>query len=171
VRVVFGPYDQDTDHPWHQLERGEIALTAAAEQIKAVAAEEGLDYHFERYQVVNTFDAHRMAQLARSLGLGGEVHERLLRAQLVEGAILDDPDTLVRLAVEIGVPEAEARRVADSDAFTGEVTADIRLAQEFGITGVPFFVFDRRYGVSGAQPSEVFRQTLEAAFEDAAASD
>ncbi len=137
-------------------------------RVTALAAAEGLEYHFERYQVVNTFDAHRMAHLGRSVGLGDAIHERLLRAQLVEGKILDDPDTLARLAVEVGVPEAEARRVAGSDAFTEEVHADIRLAQEFGITGVPFFVFDRRYGVSGAQPSEVFRQALETAFEGAA---
>jgi predicted DsbA family dithiol-disulfide isomerase len=137
-------------------------------RVTALAAAEGLEYHFERYQVVNTFDAHRMAHLARSLGLGDAAHERLLRAQLVEGEILDDPDTLVRLAVEIGVPVAEARRVAGSDEFTDAVVTDIRLAREFGITGVPFYVFDRRYGVSGAQASEVFRQALQTVFEETA---
>ena len=72
----------------------------------ALAAAEGLEYHFETYVTVNTFDAHRVTHLAKSLGLGLPIHERLLRAQLVEGEILDDPDTLVRLAAEVGVPEA-----------------------------------------------------------------
>jgi predicted DsbA family dithiol-disulfide isomerase len=139
-------------------------------RVTALAAVEGLDYHFERYQVVNTFDAHRLTHLAKSMRLGPAAHERLMRAQLVEGEALDEIETLVRLGAEVGVPEAEARRALASDAFAADVTADIALARALGAGGVPFFVIDRRYGVSGAQPAELFLQALEAASADSGAA-
>jgi predicted DsbA family dithiol-disulfide isomerase len=139
------------------------------ERVTRLAADEGLDYHFDRYQVVNTFDAHRLTHLAKARGLGPEAHERLLRAQLVEGEILDDVDTLVRLGEEIGVPAADVREALESDAFAAEVTADLRLATAFGVSGVPFLVLDRRYGISGAQPTEVFLDALRAAGAEARA--
>ena len=137
------------------------------ERVVSLAAAEGLEYHFETYVTINTFDAHRVTHLAKSLGLGLPIHERLLRAQLVEGEVLDDPDTLVRLAAEVGVPEAETRRVLESDAYTAEVEADIAEAHALGVNGVPFFVIDRRYGISGAQPADLFLQALETARRDA----
>ena len=146
----------------------------SAEQVRAMndrvvglAAVEGLEYHFDRYVTVNTLDAHRMSHLARSQGLGPEMHERLFRAQFVEGAVLDDPDTLVRLAVEVGVDEAAAREVAESDAYADEVAGDIREAKMLGVSGVPFFAIDRRFGISGAQPTELFASALEQAREAA----
>ena len=138
------------------------------ERVVALAAAEGLDYHFDTYVTVNTFDAHRVTHLAKAMGLGLPIHERFLRAQLVEGEVLDDPDTLVRLAAEVGVPEAETRRVLDTDAFAAEVRADIEEARALGITGVPFFVIDRRYGISGAQPAALFLEALRTAHHDAA---
>jgi predicted DsbA family dithiol-disulfide isomerase len=133
----------------------------ANERLVALAAAEGLDYHFETYRVINTFDAHRVMHLARRHGLGSEAHERLLRAQLVEGELLEDADTLARLAGEIGVPEDETRAVLAGSQFVDDVNAEIRDAAMLGCTGVPFFVFDRRFGVSGAQGSDVFAQVLE----------
>jgi predicted DsbA family dithiol-disulfide isomerase len=138
------------------------------ERVVALAAAEGLDYRFDTYVTVNTFDAHRVTHLAKAMGLGLPIHERFLRAQLVEGEVLDDPDTLVRLAAEVGVPEAETRRVLDTDAFAAEVRADIEEARALGITGVPFFVIDRRYGISGAQPAALFLEALRTAHHDAA---
>jgi predicted DsbA family dithiol-disulfide isomerase len=140
-------------------------------RVTELAAAEGLEYHFETYRVVNTFDAHRVMHLAKAQGLGTQAHERLLRAQLVEGEILEDHDTLVRLAAEVGVPAADTRRVLGSDAYTDDVNADIALAGAFGATGVPFFVIDRRYGVSGAQPAELFLEALETAYREAAAAE
>ena len=139
-------------------------------RVTELAAAEGLEYHFETYRVVNTFDAHRVMHLAKAHGLGTEEHERLLRAQLVEGEILEDHDTLVRLAAEVGLEVDETRRVLASDAYAADVEADIALAQAFGAGGVPFFVIDRRYGVSGAQPAELFLEALETARRDAAAA-
>jgi predicted DsbA family dithiol-disulfide isomerase len=84
------------------------------DRVTALAAAEGLDYHFELYKVINTFDAHRVAHLAQAQGLGEAIQERFLRAQLVEGQALDDPETLVRLSVEVGVPAAEVAEVLAS---------------------------------------------------------
>jgi predicted DsbA family dithiol-disulfide isomerase len=142
-------------------------VAAMNQRVTALAAAEGLDYHFERYMAVNTRDAHRMAHLAKARGLGSEMHERLLRGQLIEGAVLDDPDTLVRLAVEVGVPEDDARQVVESEAYASEVADDIREAHELGVNGVPFFVIDRRFGISGAQSTDLFRATLARARDEA----
>jgi predicted DsbA family dithiol-disulfide isomerase len=138
--------------------------------VVALAAAEGLAYDFDRYVVVNTLDAHRVAHLATSQGFGGAIEERMLRAQLVEGEVLDDPATLVRLAGDVGVPAADVEAVLASDAFTAEVEDDVRTGLALGLTGVPFFVIDRAVGVSGAQPAEVFVRALEVAAERAAVS-
>jgi len=130
------------------------------ERVIGLAAAEGLQYDFDRYQVINTFDAHRVAHLGASLGLGDAIEERLMRAQLEEGEVLDDPSTLVRLASEVGIPEEETRTMLETDAYADAVRADIDEAHELGITGVPFFVIDRRFGISGAQPAELFGRAL-----------
>lgn len=172
VEVEWRSFQLNPAHPVGKREPLEASLAAKMgrtiaqvremnDNVTHLAALEGLEYHLERYQVVNTFDAHRLAHLGKSLAIGPEVHERLLRAQLVEGEVLDEPETLVRLGEEVGIPAADARAMLGSDAFADEVRADIALAESFGITGVPFFVIDRRYGVSGAQPREVFLEVLQ----------
>ncbi|MCW6010302.1 DsbA family oxidoreductase [Micromonospora sp. CPCC 205371] len=140
------------------------------EQVTAGAAGEGLAFGFGRAHVVNTYDAHRVTHLAKAHGLGPEAHERFLHAHFAEGATLNDPDTLARLAVEVGVPEAEVRRVLASDEYSGDVDADIRDARTLGASGVPFFVLDRAFGISGAQPVETFLTALQRAYDHAAAS-
>lgn len=137
------------------------------ERVTELAAIEGLHYDYDHAVMVNTFDAHRITHHAKSQGLGGEMHERLMRAQLIEGETVNDVDTLVRLAEDIGVEGT--REVATSDKYTAEVEADIREARLLGATGVPFFVLDRKYGVSGAQPVEVFASALRQAQENSAA--
>jgi predicted DsbA family dithiol-disulfide isomerase len=144
-------------------------IRAMNDRVTALAAAEGLAYDFERYQVINTFDAHRVAHLGKVRGLGDPIQERFLRAQLVEGEVLDDVDTLVRLSEEVGVPGDEVRDVLATDRYAAEVVADIREAGQLGISGVPFFVIDRRYGISGAQPADLFLQALETARTEALA--
>jgi predicted DsbA family dithiol-disulfide isomerase len=146
-----------------------VQLREMNERVTALAAAEGLAYDFDRYVTVNTFDAHRVTHLAKSRGLGLPIHERLLAAQLVEGEVLDDVDTLARLAAEVGVPEADTRRVLAGDEFADAVRADVDEAHALGVHGVPFFVLDRRYGISGAQPSELLLDALETARREAAA--
>jgi predicted DsbA family dithiol-disulfide isomerase len=180
VQVTWRSFQLNPDYPVgshethdsylaHKLGVTPAQVEQLNERVVALAAAEGLDYHFETYVTVNTFDAHRVTHLAKALDLGLPIHERFLRAQLVEGEILDDPDTLARLAAEVGVPEAETRRVLASDAYAAEVRADIEEARAIGVNGVPFFVLDRRYGISGAQPAELFLEALQAAQRDAAA--
>jgi predicted DsbA family dithiol-disulfide isomerase len=130
-------------------------------RVVALAAAEGLRYDFDRYQVINTFDAHRVAHLGRELGKGDAIQERFLSGQLERGETLDDPDTLVRLSEEVGVPADEVRDVLATERYADAVREDIREAGMLGITGVPFFVLNRRYGISGAQPAELFLQALE----------
>jgi predicted DsbA family dithiol-disulfide isomerase len=131
------------------------------DRVVALAAAEGLQYDFDHYQVINTFDAHRVAHLGRELGKGAAIQERFLSGQLERGETLDDPDTLVRLSEEVGVPGDEVRDVLATDRYADAVREDIREAGMLGITGVPFFVLDRRYGISGAQPAELFLGALE----------
>ena len=130
------------------------------ERVVALAAAEGLAYDFDRYQVINTFDSHRVAHLGATLGLGDAITERFLSGQLEQGEVLDDPETLVRLGSEVGVPADEIRDVLAGDRFADDVRADYDEARSLGIQGVPFFVIDRRFGISGAQPTELFVQAL-----------
>lgn len=145
----------------------EAQAAAMNERVSALAAQEGLDYHLEQARYANTFDAHRLIHLAAAHNCQQEVKERLLRAYFTEGAAIGDPETLARLAAEAGIDPDEARGVLDSDAYAGDVLADERQARELGITGVPFFVVDEKYGVSGAQPAELFKEVLERAWSDA----
>ena len=124
-----------------------------------MAAADGLEFHFDRVQPANTFDAHRLTHLAKAHGLQDAMKERLQRAYLTEGELLSDHATLVRLADEVGVPGA-AEMLA-SDRYTAEVRDDERLAQDIGITAVPTFVVDRRVAVAGAQQPEVLRELLQ----------
>ena len=140
------------------------------ERVVSLAAAEGLAYDFDRYQVINTLDAHRVAYLGKSHGLEDAIQERLLRGQLVEGEVLDDPETLARLGSEVGIPAAEVLTTLESGAYAAEVQADIDEAHALGIGGVPFFVIDRRYGISGAQPAELFLGALQQASAEAAAA-
>jgi predicted DsbA family dithiol-disulfide isomerase len=138
-------------------------IRAMTDRVRAVAAGEGLAYDFENAVVVNTFDAHRVAHLGAAHGLGAQMHERLLRARLIEGEDLSDADVMARLAGEVGVPADEARAVLGSDEYAQDVRDDVAEGAAIGVTGVPFFVFDRAFAVSGAQPVETFLLALDKA--------
>lgn len=139
---------------------------ALGEQVAARAAEEGLTYHFDQAVVANSFDAHRFSHLAKKHGLQDAAEEALFRAYFTEGKNIDDAETLVNLGVKLGIDADEVRMMLESDAYDDEVRMDLHEARQIGVTGVPFFVFDRKYAVSGAQPTEVFTETLEKAFKE-----
>lgn len=141
---------------------GSLARAAAAnQQVTALAAQEGLEYHLDQARPGNSFDAHRLVHFAAAHGLQDAMQERLLRAYFSEGRAIGDPDTLASLAAEVGLDAAEARAVLAGDAYAAAVRADEQRAAAFGIAGVPFFAIDEQYGISGAQPSEVFLNALE----------
>lgn len=137
---------------------------AANARLSDLAAVDGLTYQLDQAQPGNTFDAHRLIHLAAAHGCQDAVKEALLQAYFTEGAAIGDPEALVAIVSAAGLPADEARAVLTSDAYAADVRADERRAAAFGITGVPFVVIDGRYGVSGAQPVAVFRETLETAW-------
>jgi predicted DsbA family dithiol-disulfide isomerase len=146
----------------------------ANEHVTGVAAEAGLEFHLDQAKAVNTVDAHRVLHLARELAEAGEVpadtqgrlKERYLRGYFTEGLAMGDHPTLTRLAVEAGLPEVQVSEVLAGTAYADDVEADQAQALAYGANGVPFFVIDQKYGVSGAQPVEVFREGLRRARAD-----
>ncbi len=129
-------------------------------RLTETAAGDGLEFNFDRARGGNTFDGHRLVHLAAEHGLQAEMKERLLRAYFTEGRLMSDADTLLALGTEVGVPEAEIRRLLAGDRFAEEVRADEQTAGTLGISAVPTFVVDRRLGVSGAQPPEMLLELL-----------
>ena len=121
-------------------------------RLTALAAEDGLDYHLDRGKIGNTFEAHALIHAAARQGFGDAMVERLFKAQHVEGLRLDDPAVLAALAAEVGL-EGDAAIPTEEDRQA--VLSDLEEARAIGVNGVPFFVFDRRLAVSGAQPADV----------------
>jgi predicted DsbA family dithiol-disulfide isomerase len=129
-------------------------------QVTQMAKEEGLIYDFDKAVVANSFDAHRLIQYAKTLGKGDHAEERLFKAYFTEGKNIADTDTLADLGNEIGLLRENIESIFKGNDFSDEVFDDIREAEHLGIRGVPFFVIDRKYAVSGAQPVEVFVEAL-----------
>ncbi len=128
------------------------------ERVTGVAAEAGLQYRFDILQHTNTVKAHELLHYAKDQGVQLEVAERLMSAYFLEGRHVGRIDDLVELAGESGLDEAEAREALDSARYLPAVRADQAQATAYGINGVPFFVIDGKYGVSGAQLAEAFTQ-------------
>jgi len=135
-------------------------------RVTGIAAEEGLEYRLEKTLHFNTFDAHRLIHFAKSKGLQEEMKERLMKAHFTEGRSPADTGTLVSLAGEIGLDEAESRAVVEGPDYAGDVRADEALAREYEIRGVPFFVFGGKYGVSGAQAADTLLEVMQKAWDE-----
>jgi predicted DsbA family dithiol-disulfide isomerase len=141
-------------------------IRANHDRLAKAGAEAGLDYRFDKAIIADTFEAHRLIQLAKAEGKGEAMEERLFRAYFTEGKDLGDTKVLAELAGEAGIDPGKAAAVlADKTAFADAVKGDIEEAERLGVNGVPFFVFDRRLAVSGAQDTEVFRRALARAAE------
>jgi len=144
-----------------------VSLEKAGEMTEYVTQQatiEGLDYQMDHAVVANTFRSHRLLQLALAQGLQLETKERLLKAYFIEGRNIDDIPTLIELSNEIGLTYVE--KTLHSDNYSDEVKRDILESKQIGIQGVPFFVFNRKYGVSGAQESKVFAEAIEQSFKE-----
>lgn len=135
-------------------------------QVSTMAKDVGLDYDFDKAVVANSFNAHRVSHLAKKYALGDVMEEALFKAYFTEGKNIDDKQTLIQLGTGIGLKAAEMDEVLNSDLYAGEVEQDIMEAQQVGVRGVPFFVIDRKYAVSGAQPSDVFLGALNKAWDE-----
>lgn len=125
------------------------------------AKEIGLDFCFDTMKPTNTFDAHRLAKYAYTHGKGADLIERLFHAYFTNSQQISDADTLVQLAVEIGLNKKDVKTLLHSNDYILAVRNEQKRAKQLGITGVPFFVFNEKYAVSGAQPTSVFMEVLE----------
>lgn len=136
------------------------------DQVSNMAAQLGLEYNFDTAIPANTMDAHRLLHLAAKHGVQNELEEKLFAAYFTEGKNVSDRQTLVQIGREAGLDAAEIEQILGSDTYRADVNKDISEGVSIGVRGVPFFVFNRQYAISGAQPLEVFTQTFQKVLED-----
>ncbi len=189
LEAALEAFEGDVDLTWRAYELDPSAPTEAPEQVdyvRRLAAKyrtspseaqamidrmvgagrsRGLDLRFDRVRPTNTFAAHRLLAWAARFECQTDLEERLFAAYLNEGLAISDDDVLAGLAADVGLEPAAARVVLESDAFAKEVRDDQLTASQIGVSGVPFFVMDHRYAVSGAQPSEVLLANMRQAVE------
>lgn len=176
VRVVWKSFELDpgapprSEHDMYGMLVAKYGGTRAdakarVDGVVLRAATVGLDYQMDKAVIGSSFDAHRVLQLAKTKGLGDAMKERLFKGYFTEGAHLADVPTLVRMAAETGLDGEEVARMLATTDLTEAVRADEREAQGIGVRGVPYFLIDRKYSVSGAQTSEVFLNALQQAWD------
>lgn len=177
IEIVWKSFQLDASVPDIATESYEEYLVKrkglSAEQVKGMlqnvtqmAREAGLDYHFDRSVIVNSLKAHRLIQFAKTRKLGDEAEERLFHAFFTEGKSIADIDTLTQLGVEIGLDATELQAAFTDELYAYQVNQDIQEARQIGVNGVPFFVFNRKYAISGAQPPQAFLETLRKSFDE-----
>ena len=174
VEVVWRSFQLDPSAP-NDGEGDNVARLAAkyrssveearqmVQRVAGIAAEEGLAFDLQHARPANTFDAHRLLHLAREHGVQHDLKDRLLHAAHEARGHVGDHALLRSLAVEVGLDAGEVDDVLGGDRYAGEVRADQQQAYDFGCSGVPFFVLDRRFAIPGAQPTETMRQALDRA--------
>lgn len=177
VHVTWRSFELDPDAPRQRTgtleemlaQKYNISLQEAAAmnaRVTSVARETGLEYRLSGARPGNTFDAHRLLHFAAFRQLGGRAAECLMHGYFSESLPVGERAALARLAPEFGVAENDAMTMLESDACSSEVRADEARAAKFGINVVPFFVFDEKSGISGAQPVQAFSEALQRALED-----
>jgi predicted DsbA family dithiol-disulfide isomerase len=178
VTVVYRSFELDPSAPpgatSPTVERlaGKYGMTAgqaddAQRQMEQRAAQDGLEFRMDSLRSGNTRDAHRLLHLAKAHGVQAELAERLHRAYFTEQASIFDHSSLTELAVQAGLDRDDVIRVLGSQEYGDAVDTDEAMAQALGVNGVPLFVIDRRYGISGAQPPEVITGVLDRAWAEA----
>jgi predicted DsbA family dithiol-disulfide isomerase len=161
--------NKDENHVKHLSEAKGISKKQVDQMhghVQKMASEAGLDFHFDKVVVANSFNAHRLIQLAKTKGVADDVEEALFKAHFVDGKNIDDAETLRNIGVSAGIEKEELKKTIDSGEFSKQVRQDEQQAQLYGINGVPFFVLNNKYGVSGAQPQEIFLEALTQAWDD-----
>jgi predicted DsbA family dithiol-disulfide isomerase len=163
------PVDFDGNESDYLAQHKGISQEQAAEmleRVSGIAKQVGLDYDFSSMHHTNTVKAHELIHYAKANGKQAEMKERLLKAYFIEGGHVGRIDDLASYAGEIGLDEEDARSALESNDYLGAVREDQATAQEYGINGVPFFVIDGKYGVSGAQEAATFAQVLEQVWQE-----
>jgi predicted DsbA family dithiol-disulfide isomerase len=162
------PRERTGDRATHLAEKYGVSREQAVDMQQGMtdtAAGEGLEFRFDLARPGSTFDAHRLVHLGAAVDRQDDLKERFLRAYLTEGEPIGDPGALARLAVEAGLPEDEVGVVLATELYGEEVRDDERTAAALGINAVPFFVVDRKFAASGAQPPEALRGMLQMGLE------
>lgn len=171
VEVVFKSFELDpraprhVEHDVHDMLAVKYGMSrqqaiAMNQNLGDQAREAGLAFHFDTLKLTNTFDAHRLAQFAAEQGKADAMTRELFQAYFTDSKHLGDHETLADLAVKAGLDRSEVLRMLAGNGYAGQVRTDEEEAQQLGVTGVPFFVIDRKYAVSGVQPSDAFLQAL-----------
>ena len=179
VELVWRSFELDPSAPPSATEQGTYVQRLASKYSRSVieaqamidnmtetARKEGLDFRFDLARPGNTFDAHRLLHLALEHGRQDELKERFDRATFTEGSPVSDHSALRALAAQVGLPDTDVAAVLTSDLYADAVRADEAQARAYGISGVPFFVIDGRYGISGAQPADAVLQALDTAWSE-----
>ena len=172
VEVVFKAFELDPNSPATSNETMQEVLAGkynmSIEEAKGMtdnvvtqAESVGLKYNFSTMKPANTFKAHRLAKLAEEEGLGAEIAEQLLHAYFIESKQIGLDEELINLCEKVGISKERAEEVLNSEEFAEDVKADITEAGQIGVQGVPFFVINRKYAISGAQPAETFAEALQ----------
>lgn len=133
------------------------------QRVVDMAANVGLEYNFDKAKPANSLKAHKLIQLAKKFGVADELEEALFKAYFTEGRDFGDAEELIDIGESVGIARESVEEALTSDTLVEKVTSDIQEGQQLGLSGVPFFVFDRKFGVSGAQPVEAFTDVLEKA--------
>lgn len=134
------------------------------EGVQQMAKSAGLEFNMDKAVVANSFNAHRVIQMAKTKGMGDEAEESLFRAYFIDGKDFGSRAVLAELGESIGLTDIDILEALTNDDYSYSVNQDIQEAQNLGIRGVPFFIFNRKHAISGAQPVEVFLQTLEKSY-------
>lgn len=139
-------------------------------QVVAMAKNAGIELNFDRNIPANSFKAHQLTHLAKSKNLQDKAEEELFHSHFIEGKDIAQKETLISIGEKIGLTKAEINDVFENDTFAEQVRYDVYESQQLGIRGVPYFVFNRKYAISGAQPVETFKAALVQSYEDWKAS-
>ena len=158
---VATPDETIADHLADKYGRDIDWAQSMLENTTQTAKLSGLDFHFEKSILANSLNAHRLVHLAKKHNLANELEELLFKAYFTEGKNVNNWNTLQEIGTKAGLPIDEIKQLIETDIYTKEVRQDQQQAQELGVTGVPFFVFNNKYAISGAQPTDTFLKTLE----------
>ena len=163
---IASPEDNMVEHLAEKYRKDNDWAQNMLDNMTQNAKTAGLDFHFEKAVLANSFNAHRLLHLAKKHDLANDLEELLFKAYLTEGKNVNDLDTLNKLGIEVGLDSEEIAQVLNSDTYGAEVKKDQEEANAIGVQGVPFFVLDNKYAISGAQPASAFLETLEKVWEE-----